>query len=485
MSDRSVENIDRRRFLKLTGLSAGGLVLGATLPGWQPSWAAGLDKGGELNLFVSIDGDDTVSIVCHRSEMGQGIRTGLPQVVADELEADWQKVKVVQGLGDKRYGSQNTDGSRSVRRFYDTMRRMGASARTMLERAAAERWNVPAKECAARNHVIIHIPTDRRLGFGELAAAAAKQAVPDEKDLRLKDSAQFNYIGKPVDTVDTPDMVTGRANYGQDVHLDNMLIASIERAPVLGSGIAKLDDSAARKVRGLVAVERLDGGAEPPLFKPLSGVAVLAHNTWTALKARKLLNIEWTESPHEQHDSDDYLETLKDNVRQTGKTAVAEGDVDIALETASRQHSAIYTLPYLAHATMEPPSATAVVGEEGCEIWSCVQDPQSVQQHVGQALGLPPEKVKVNVTFLGGGFGRKSKPDFVVEAALLAKNAAAGQGGLEPRGRYSPRLLPRCQRRLLPGRTRRTRQGGRLAAAHRLPLHRRHLPARRRSPGQF
>jgi len=421
MSDRRLQNIGRRSFLKLTGLSAGGLVLGAALPGWQPAWASGLEKNRELNLFVSIDGDGTVSIVCHRSEMGQGIRTGLPQVVADELEADWHKVKVVQGLGDKRYGDQNTDGSRSVRRFYSTMRRMGASARTMLERAAAQRWEVPAGECRAENHFVIHTPSGRRLGFGELAEAAAGQPVPDEKDLRLKDSAQFKYIGKPVNTVDAPDMVVGRAQFGQDVAVDDMLIASIERAPVLGGKIARLDDSAARKVKGVVAVERLDGGAEPPLFKPLSGVAVLAHNTWTALKARKLLDIQWTETPHGQHHSDSYLRELKQAVEQPGNTVIARGDVEAAMERADRRHSATYTVPYLGHATMEPPSATAKVDGDGCEIWSCVQDPQSVQQNVGQALGLPPEKVKVNVTLLGGGFGRKSKPDFAVEAALLAR----------------------------------------------------------------
>ncbi|WP_308366621.1 MULTISPECIES: molybdopterin cofactor-binding domain-containing protein [unclassified Microbulbifer] len=421
MSDTTVKNIHRRRFLKLTGLSAGGLVLGANLPGWQPAWAAGLDKNNEFNLFVSIDSDDTVSIVCHRSEMGQGIRTGLPQIVADELEADWQKVKVIQGLGDKRYGDQNTDGSRSVRRFYDTMRRMGASARTMLERAAAQRWEVPAGECRAENHSVIHTPSGRRLSFGELAEAAAGQPVPDEKDLRLKNSTQFKYIGKPVNTVDTPDMVTGRARFGQDVYFDDLLIASIERAPVLGSKITRIDDSAARKVKGVVAIAQLDGGAEPPLFNPLSGVAVLAYNTWTAQKGRKLLDITWSETGHSQHDSDAYLEELKQAVQEPGKTIINHGDVDTALAGASRSHSATYTVPYLAHAAMEPLAATAQVSEGACEVWACVQDPQSVQQNVASALGLKPEQVKVNVTLLGGAFGRKSKPDFVVEAALLAR----------------------------------------------------------------
>lgn len=416
-----IENIDRRRFLKLTGLAAGGLVLGASLPAARPAWAAEGDAAGDLNLFVTVHSDDTVSIVCHRSEMGQGIRTGLPQVVADELEADWRKVNVVQGLGDKRYGSQNTDGSRSIRRFYDTMRNMGASARTMLEQAAAQQWKVPAGECKAKNHAVEHGPSGRRLSFGELAATAAQIPVPEEKSLQLKSSDDFNYIGKPVDTIDTPDMVVGKAQFGQDIHFDDMLIASIERAPVLGSSILELDDSDAREMKGVIAIERLDGGAEPPLFKPLSGVAILARNTWTALQARKKLKIQWSETAHGKHNSDDYLAALQRTIREPGKTITDHGDVEKAFAEAGDRHSATYTVPYLAHATMEPPAATARVSEDHCEIWGCVQDPQSVQQNVAGALGLKPEQVKVNVTLLGGGFGRKSKPDFVVEAALLAR----------------------------------------------------------------
>ncbi|WP_193161277.1 xanthine dehydrogenase family protein molybdopterin-binding subunit [Microbulbifer hainanensis] len=420
-NNQTIENVGRRRFLQLTGLSAGGLILGTALPGGGSAWASTAGKAGPLNLFVTVHSDDTVSIVCHRSEMGQGIRTALPQIVADELEADWHRVNVVQGLGDERYGSQNTDGSRSIRRFYDTMRTMGASARTMLEQAAAQQWKVPADECSAKNHAVVHTPSGRRLRFGELAAAAAAMPVPDAQSLRLKDSRQFNYIGKPVATVDAPDMVTGRAQFGQDVTFDNLLIASIERAPVLGSTIDKLDDSAARKVKGVVAIERLDGGAEPPAFKPLSGVAVLAHNTWTALKARKLLQISWSASSHDQHDSDSYLADLQRAVLEPGTTITNRGDVDTAESSASQSHQATYTVPYLAHATMEPPAATAQVSESGCEVWGCVQDPQSVQQQVAAALSMKPEQVTVNVTLLGGGFGRKSKPDFVVEAALLAK----------------------------------------------------------------
>ena len=421
MSRKSIENVDRRRFLRLTGLTAGGLVLGTALPNTQPLCAQSSTAYRELNLFVGINPDDTVSIVCHRSEMGQGIRTGLPQVVADEMEADWAKVKVIQGLGDKRYGSQNTDGSRSIRRFYDTMRSMGASARSMLESAAAQQWQVPVSECAANNHTVVHTPSGRRLRFGELTELAAQQPVPDESSLKLKSSDQFNYIGKSVKNYDTPDMVVGKASYGQDVQLDNMLIASIERSPVLGSKIAKLDDSAARKVKGVIAIERLEVATEPPVFNPLSGVAVIARNTWSALKAREKLKIEWTDSPHQQHNSESYRKTLSARVQEAGKKVTGRGDLDAALKNAAKVHKANYSVPYLAHATMEPPSATAMVSGDGCEVWSCVQDPQSVQQHVANALKIKPEQVRVNVTLLGGGFGRKSKPDFVIEAALLSK----------------------------------------------------------------
>lgn len=420
-STKGIALVSRRKFLQLAGLSGGGLILGASLPGWQPAWASGLEADSKLNLFVSVDTDDTVSIICHRSEMGQGIRTGLPQVVADEMEAEWARVKVVQGLGDKRYGSQNTDGSRSVRRFYDTMRKMGASARTMLEQAAAQSWSVPVSECEARAHRVHHKPSGRSASFGELAELAATQKVPDDSSLKLKSSANFKYIGKPVPTYDTPDMVTGKAVFGQDIAIDNMLIASIERAPVLGSKLEKLEDADAQKVSGVVAVERLDGGIEPPLFHPLSGVAVLATNTWAALKGRKALKISWSETPHAQHDSGQFIETLARRVAKPGKVITKHGDVKKTLETAAKRLQATYSAPYLAHATMEPVSATAMASADGCEVWACVQDPQSVQAHVGTALGLPAEKIKVNVTLLGGGFGRKSKPDFVVEAALLSK----------------------------------------------------------------
>ncbi|WP_231756937.1 xanthine dehydrogenase family protein molybdopterin-binding subunit [Microbulbifer elongatus] len=422
--DTNITVVSRRKFLQLAGIGSGGLILGSGFTGTQPVWAdanSSSDSEHTLNLFVSVAPDNTVSIVCHRSEMGQGIRTGLPQIVADEMEADWEKVNVVQGLADKRYGSQNTDGSRSIRNFYHTMRTMGASARHMLEAAAAQLWTVPVASCQALQHRVHHKDSGRSISFGELAELAASQPVPEASALKLKSSDDFNYIGKPVATYDTPNMVMGKGQYGQDVQLDNMLIASIERAPVLGSSVASVKQDKARAVKGVVAIETMDGGQLPPLFHPLAGVAVLATNTWAALQGRKALEISWSDSTHETHNSAEYIDTLKQRVTQPGKTVTTYGDTDTELAKSERRHSAVYSVPYLTHAAMEPPSATAVVDENSCEIWACTQTPQSAQQNVAKALGLKPEQVKVNVTFLGGGFGRKSKPDFAVEAAVLAR----------------------------------------------------------------
>ncbi|MBT1065079.1 xanthine dehydrogenase family protein molybdopterin-binding subunit [Bowmanella sp. Y26] len=417
-----ISNVSRRQFLKLTGIGATGLVLGGFLPGFRPAWAQGGDALSELNLFVSIGSDDLVQIICHRSEMGQGIRTGLPQVVADELMADWQKVRVVQGLANAEYGSQNTDGSRSVRRFYQTMREMGASARTMLEQAAANHWQVPVEEVQAKDHQVLHGKTGRSLRFGELAEAASKLTPPAKEQLKLKSASDFNYIGKDVPIVDMQAILTGSSVYGQDVQLPGMLYASIERTPVVGANVKAVDNSAALKVSGVVDTFVMPAQSEPVLFKPLPGVAVLATNSWAAMQGRKALAIEWTDSPHAAHDSQAYLEVLKGRVKQQGKVVRSVGDAYVGMMNAVDTFEAGYSVPYLIHAPMEPPAATAVFSDGSCEIWACTQTPQSTQQNVANALGIEPGKVKVNVTLLGGGFGRKSKPDFSVEAAILAKH---------------------------------------------------------------
>ena len=415
----ATQNFSRRDVLKLFGATGGGLALGASGLGWSPMVMA-QSAESRLNLFIAIGEDNKVYLTCHRSEMGQGIRTGIAQVLADELGAEWDNVVVVQGLADKRYGSQNTDGSRSIRKGFDKMREMGAMARTMLEQAAAEKWKVSITEVSTSNNRVSHAKSGKSASFGELAMAASKVKLPDVETLLLKSPKEYTHIGASHAIVDMQDMLTGKAQYGYDVQVDGMLCASITRPPVFGSEVAKLDDSAARKVAGVVDVIQLSATKGAPMFHPLGGVAVIASNSWSALEGRKALKIEWTDSSNDSHDSQAYLDMLKGRVSQPGKLMRQQGK-EVTDWPKESTISALYSVPYLAHAPMEAPSATASVTAAGCEVWASTQTPQSAQQNVAAALGLKEEQVKVNVTLLGGGFGRKSKPDYCVEAALLSK----------------------------------------------------------------
>ena len=420
----TLRKVSRRRFLQLTGFTAGGLVLGARVPG--PGALAGvLDEatGSALNIFVSVRADGIVEIVAHRSEMGTGIRTGLPQIVADEMEADWQRVKVIQAQANPAYGSQNTDGSRSVRDFYLVMRQMGAAARTLLETAAADTWGVPAAQCRAREHVV-HGPGGQTLGFGELAARAAKLPMPDTATLRMKAEADFRYVGQSLPIVDLDAMLAGEAVYGIDVQLPDMLYASIERSPWLQGKIESLESDAALAMAGVVDVVTLEAADGAPGFNPIEGVAVLAENNWSALRGRDALKLRWSASAHSEHSATQYLDGLAALVESgPGEVRRERGDVSAALERAEQMVRATYRTPYLAHASMEPPVATARVAAGSCEIWACTQTPQATRKAVAEALGLDVDAVVVHVTLLGGGFGRKSKPDFAVEAARLSSRA--------------------------------------------------------------
>ncbi|GAA0851871.1 xanthine dehydrogenase family protein molybdopterin-binding subunit [Aliiglaciecola litoralis] len=418
-----IENVSRRHFLKVSSIGTGSLVLSSLLPSITPVWAQHPEKSNELNLFVSINSDNTVNIICHRSEMGQGIRTSIPQVVAEELCADWQLVSVIQGLANEAYGSQNTDGSRSIRRFYTTLRQMGAAARSMLEQAAAEMWKVDVTEVYAKDSYIHHKLSSKKVSFGYIADKAAKLTPPDTEKLTFKSKKQFRLIGKPVDGIDLPELVSGKAVFGQDVILDNMLFASIERSPVVGAKVMSFNADAAKAVNGVVDTFQMPEQPSPVVFHPLNGVAVLASNTWAALQGRKALAIEWQLGDNQKHNSADYLTDLKQKIVTKGKAFREAGDAYAGLDAAQQTHQATYTMPYLVHAPMEPPAATAVFKDGSCEIWACTQTPQSTQANVAGALGIDKSKVKVHVTFLGGGFGRKSKPDFSVEAALLARHA--------------------------------------------------------------
>lgn len=422
--------LDRRSFLG----ALGGLVLVVATPRISNAAEEVRKYGAEAMphgwrddplTFVAIGEDGIVSVIVHRSEMGQGVRSSLPLIVADELEADLGLVRVLQAPGDEeKYGNQNTDGSRSVRHWFEPMRRCGAAARAMLEAAAAATWGVPVASVRAGNHEVVHAESGRRLGYGALAKAAADLPVPARENLRLKQPSQFRYIGKDtLRLLDGEDIVKGRALYAQDVRLEGMLYAVVARSPVMGGKVVRFDAAKALEIPGVAKVVEIPGTALPAAFNPLNGVAVLARDTWTAIKGRNALEIEWNDGEHGSYDSTAYRAELEQAAGQPGKVLRNVGDVDAAFAKAKgdRIVEASYYLPHIAHATMEPPSATARIVDGHCEVWACVQAPQDAREQVANRLGLPLEKVTIHVTLLGGGFGRKSKPDFAVEAALLSR----------------------------------------------------------------
>ncbi|WHS58804.1 xanthine dehydrogenase family protein molybdopterin-binding subunit [Pseudomonas sp. G2-4] len=428
--DFVLSNLSRRGFLK--GASATGVLVLAASWGLQDAFAEDKKYGAEgmphgavddPKVYVSIAADGTVTVICNRSEMGQGVRTSLSMVVADELEADWARVLVKQAPADEaRFGNQDTDGSRSMRHWYEPMRRCGAAARTMLEQAAAAQWNVPVGECRAQLHKVLHQPSGRELGYGELAAAASALPVPARDSLRLKQPSEFRYIGKEATrAIDGDDIVNGRAVFGADVHFDGMLYAVIARPPVYGGKVKSVDSSAALKVPGVVKVVQIEGRPLPSEFQPLGGVAVLAKNTWAAIKGREALKIQWDDGPNAGYDSIAYRKELEAAALKPGKVVRSSGDLDDALAKADSTLEASYYLPHLSQSPMEPMVAVARFKDGQCEAWAPSQAPQVTRERVAERLGIPFEKVTVNITLLGGGFGRKSKPDFVVEAAVLAK----------------------------------------------------------------
>jgi isoquinoline 1-oxidoreductase beta subunit len=427
----AIENASRRGFLQ--GMfSAGAFVLCARLIP-QPLWAEGRSAEGKAisaiaasafhpSLWVGIQPDGTVYIVAHRSEMGNGVRTSLPRILADELDADWARVQVVQGDGNEAYGSQDTDGSHSVREFFDGLREAGATARLMLVRAAAQQWGVPESQCVADPvHVVSDLNSSRKLGYGELASLAAKLPVPRNEELKLKSPDAWRYIGKPAKGLDAPDVCSGKAIFGMDVRLDGMLYAAVARPPVLGGKVKSLDDKAALQVMGVKKTIAIDPFTAPHAAQPLGGVAVIADNTWAAFKGRNKLQIAWENGSHGVYNSTTYKKELQETARRPGKVVHKAGDVDAEFAKGGKIVEAEYYAPHLAHASMEPPVAVADVQSDKVTVWSPTQDPQGVQENVAKALGIKKEDVVCHVTFLGGGFGRKSLPDYAVEAAVLSK----------------------------------------------------------------
>jgi isoquinoline 1-oxidoreductase beta subunit len=422
-----IENIDRREFLKGM-LGAGAFVLSVSVMPEQLFAANGGVASDAMsnsplqpNVYLAIDTDGTAYIIAHRSEMGSGSKTALPRIVADELDADWARVKIVQATGNEKYGDQDTDGSHSVTSFFTPLREAGASARLMLVRAAAQQWGVPEKECTTEVHTVVHKASGKKLGYGELAAAAAKLPVPKKEELQLKQRSEWRYIGKGTSSYDLKEMCAGKAVYGQDTQMAGMLYASIAHPPVFGSSVKSIDDKAALNVAGVKQTATIDSFKPPIGNQAHGGVAVLADNTWAAMQGRKKLKIEWEKSEHSSYNSDAYKKELQETARKPGKVVRENGDVDAVFAKGGKIVEAEYYAPLLAHASMEPPAALALYKDGKVEAWAPTQNPQGAQEAIANAVGLKKEDVTVHVTLLGGAFGRKSFPDFAVEAAVLSK----------------------------------------------------------------
>ncbi len=418
----------RRQFV--SAVSAGALVLMGKAVKGAPVIAARPENVEDFapDFFVSIAPTGQVTCLAHRSEMGTGIRTSLPRVVADELEADWDRVSIEQAPGDKRLGDQNTDGSNSIRFFFNRMRVAGATARTMLEQAAAQTWNVDVSECKAENHQIKHATSGRTLGFGKLVEKAKTLDIPAEATLKLKPRSEWKFIGKDAPMVDMDDIITGKAIFGIDARMDNQLFAVIARPPVVGGKVVSFDATETKKMPGVVHVIEIPAFTGAPHFQPLGGVAVLADSTWNAWQGRDALEIEWDSGPNANYDTEEFAKEIAETARKPGKLLREVGDALGELTKATEIIKADYSVPHLSHAPMEPTCAVANVKTDpsgnvtACHVLTATQNPQAVQQAVGPAMGMKDSDVLVNVTLLGSGFGRKSKPDYCVEAAMLSRD---------------------------------------------------------------
>jgi isoquinoline 1-oxidoreductase beta subunit len=405
--------LDRRSFL--AGLGAG-LALGA-LPRVA---GAGAPAGFAPHVLVHIALDGTTTIFCHRSEMGQGIRSSLPVLIGDELGADPARIVVQQADGDKKYGDQNTDGSTSIRKQYDYLRQAGATARTMLIAAAAKRWKVKPETCTTANHQVIHAASRRALGFADVVADAARLPVP--KKVVLRPIAELTRVASDnLPLLDGEAYVSGTAVYGADVALPGTLVAMIVRPPVVGGKLVRFDARRALAVPGVKHVLEMPAPTPPWLFQPWGGVAVVATHTWAAMQGRAALDITWDHGPNASYDSRAFRDELLASVRAPGAKARDVGDVDAAFAGAEQIVEAEYVVPHLSHMQMEPLVALARFADGRAEVWAPTQNPQENREDVARLLGLSEDAVTIHVTLLGGAFGRKSKSDFVVEAAYLAK----------------------------------------------------------------
>ncbi|MBI4464313.1 MAG: xanthine dehydrogenase family protein molybdopterin-binding subunit [Acidobacteria bacterium] len=414
------KNPSRRTFLKASAVAGGGLVIGFYLPS-ALRWGQGEAAPNALfepNIWLRIAPDDSVTIVLTQLEMGQGAMTAMPMLVAEELDADWNKVKLEWAPADRAYGNpgmggrQSTAGSRSVRGFWKPLREAGAAARAMLVAAAAQSWGVPENTCSTEKGEVLHQASGRRLRYGALVEKAAGLPVP--KQVSLKDQKDFRLLGQSLPRLDIPEKVNGSAVFGMDVKVPNMLVARVARCPVFGGKLASFKADKAKAIVGVRHVLPIS-----------SGVAVVADSFWAATQGLQAVEISWDEGPNAGQNSANISKQFAELSRKPGAAARDEGDVNQALARAVRTIEATYEVPFLAHACMEPMNCTADVRRDRCEVWAPTQSQTSMQEAAVRITGLPPQAVKVHTTYLGGGFGRRGEGDFVSDAVETSK--AIGQ----------------------------------------------------------
>ena len=416
------KNISRRNFIKISSLSSAVLAIGYYIPaaGKEPEvlkTETAENLGINLNAWISIDASGKVTIVNHRAEMGQGSFQSVPQIIAEELEVNLDNVNIVFATGDQsKYGSQITGGSSTIRGSYKRLLKLSASAREMLIEAGAKKLGVQKSDCYAEDGHVIHKPSGKKLAYGELVAEASKLNPP--RNVALKNPGTYKIIRKPLPRQDTPSKVNGSAVFGLDKKLPGMLYAVVERNPNFIGKVKSFDDSAAKAIPGVKHVFKIQVDV---FSSKREGVAVVADNTWAAMQGKKALKVEWDDTGFEHHSTDQLYAKMNESLKGEPISFKTQGNFSAAYSKASKKIDAIYETPYESHSCMEPLNCIADVKETSCEIWGPIQGPDWIQRDLSEKLGMPLDKVIVNMTFLGGGFGRKAFTDYPQEAAVISK----------------------------------------------------------------
>jgi isoquinoline 1-oxidoreductase beta subunit len=419
--------VSRRAFLKATALAGGGLLLELHVPSTR---AAASATGETLNAYIKVMPDGIVTITAKNPEIGQGVKTMLPMLIAEELDVDWQNVRIEQAIADgAKYAPQFAGGSTAAPLNWEPLRRVGAAGRDMLVRAAADVWSVTASELKTASGAVTHPPSERKLTYGELAAAAAKITPPDPAAVRLKEPKDFSIIGTPKRGVDSPLVVQGKPLFGIDVVVPGMKYAIYAKCPVFGGTIVSANVAAVKSLPGVVHAFVLRGdasvaGSVGPLDRLADGVAIVADSWWLAEQARERLEVQWDEGPASRDSDTRFAEEASRLSRQAPASYIVKnGNVDAALASAAQVVEADYAYPFLAHATLEPQNCTAAYAGGKLELWAPTQNPESNRTVIARTLGLEPQDITIHLTRCGGGFGRRGASDYAVEAAAIAKHA--------------------------------------------------------------